>query len=108
MSVFAAVMTGKGTGAIATIQLYGDTAKAILEKIFKPAVEFKVGKIYVGKITDCDQTIDQVTIGCEGQTPSPSTVTAIRSSSNRLCNCSSNMGVELLTAEQLLCKTLAR
>ena len=34
MSVFAAVMTGKGTGAIATIQLYGDSAADILKQIF--------------------------------------------------------------------------
>jgi len=105
MSIFAAVMTGKGTGAIATIQVYGDNAKVILEKIFKPSVEFIVGKIYVGKITDVDQTIDQVTIGCE----KPDTFTI---------NCHGNpliveqimrllreQGVELLTAEQMLCKT---
>ena len=34
MSLFAAVMTGKGTGAISTIQLFGKSAKGVLKKIF--------------------------------------------------------------------------
>jgi len=70
MSTFAAVMTGKGTGAIATVQIFGDTARDILEEIFKPAasrrLKFKTGNILLGTITDGDETIDQVTIGCEG------------------------------------------
>jgi hypothetical protein len=37
MSVFAAVMTGKGTGAISTIEVFGDTAEAVTKKIFNPA-----------------------------------------------------------------------
>ncbi len=69
MSTFAAAMTGKGTGAIATIQLFGDTSEAVIKKIFKPAgtspPQFKAGKILLGTISDGDETIDQVTIGCE-------------------------------------------
>jgi len=69
MAVFAAVMTGKGTGAISTIQLFGDSAEAIIKKIFKPTgtrqAEFKTGKILLGTINEAGETIDQVTIGCE-------------------------------------------
>jgi len=107
MSAFAAVMTGKGTGAIATIQIYGDSAKTILEKIFRPAVELKVGKIHVGTITDGNQTIDQVTIGCEGRD-----TFAINCHGNpliveRIMQLLKQQGVELLTAEQMLCKISA-
>jgi tRNA modification GTPase len=69
MSTFAAVMTGKGTGAISTIQLFGDSAEALIRKIFKstvgkPAI-FEPGKILLGQITNGARTIDQVVIGCE-------------------------------------------
>ena len=37
MGIFAAMMTGKGTGAIATIGLVGNKIPALLKKIFKPA-----------------------------------------------------------------------
>ncbi len=66
---FAAVITGTGTGAIATIQIIGDSAQAILMKVFKPAgtksASFKTGHILLGDIIDGEKTIDQVTIGCE-------------------------------------------
>jgi tRNA modification GTPase len=69
MGTFAAVMTGKGTGAISTIQIFGDSAGDVVGKIFEPAgkgrAEFKTKKILLGKISDGDKTIDQVTIGCE-------------------------------------------
>ena len=105
MSSFAAVMTGRGTGAIATIQICGDSAKGILEKIFKPPAELKVGKIHVGTITDSNQPIDQVTIGCEGNN-----TYAINCHGNpliveRLMQLLQQQGVELITAEQMLCKT---
>ena len=111
MSVFAAVMTGKGTGAIATIQLYGDSAADILKQIFtlqgqKPA-EFSTGKILLGTIAAGSETIDQVTIGCEDNN-----TYAINCHGNpliveRLMQLLRQQGVELLTAEQLLCKTSA-
>jgi tRNA modification GTPase len=111
MSTFAAVMTGKGTGAIATIQLYGDSAADILKQILPPQpqkpVEFATGKILLATIQSGDKTIDQVTIGCEGN-------------NSYAINCHGNpliveeimqllrqYGVELLTAEQLLSKISA-
>lgn len=111
MAVFAAVMTGKGTGAIATIQVFGDSAHVVLEKIFKPIAakppQFSTGKILLGTVNDGAETIDQVTIGCEA-------------ADNFVINCHGNplivemimrllqrCGAELVTAEQLLAKTLA-
>ena len=68
MTVYAAVTTGKGTGAISTIQVFGEESRAIIKKIFKPAgtkpAEFKTGQILLGTITDGNETIDQVIIGC--------------------------------------------
>jgi len=70
MSTFAAVMTAAGTGAISTIQLFGDGAQTVLQKIFKPtsgrAAVFEPGKILLGHIYKGSETIDQVVIGCEG------------------------------------------
>jgi tRNA modification GTPase len=105
MSVFAAVMTGKGTGAIATIQVYGDSAKSVIEKIFKPPVELKVGKIHIGTITDGNQTIDQATIGCEG----PDTF-AVNCHGNpliaeQIMQLLQKHKVKLLTAKQMIAMT---
>ena len=108
MNTFAAVMTGKGTGAISTVQVFGDSAEAVIKKIFTPAAaktaEFKTGEILLGKILDGDQTIDQVTLGCEGQNNfaihchgNPLIVAEIMKMLQRC-------GVTLLTAEQLLTK----
>jgi tRNA modification GTPase len=108
MSAFAAVTTGKGTGAISTIQVFGDSAETIIKKIFSPAGKtpavFKPGKILLGTISDGTETIDQVTIGCEGP-------------GNFAINCHGNPlivaclmqllqrnGAALLTAEKLLTK----
>jgi tRNA modification GTPase len=111
MSVFAAVMTGKGTGAIATIQLYGDSAADILKQILptqpQKYVEFTTGKILLAVIKSGDKTIDQVIIGCEGNN-----TYAINCHGNpliveELMQLLRQYGVELLTAEQLLCKTSA-
>lgn len=111
MNVFAAVITGKGTGAIATIQLYGDSAANILNQIFtiqnqKPA-EFTTGNILLGIIKSGDKIIDQVTIGCEGNN-----TYAINCHGNPLIveeimQLLRQYGIELLTAEQLLRKTSA-
>jgi len=71
MNTFAAVMTGKGVGAIATVQIFGESAQKLLEKIFvlvgKGPAEFKTGRVLLGTIVDGTETIDQVTIGCEGE-----------------------------------------
>jgi tRNA modification GTPase len=112
MSVFAAVMTGKGTAAISTIQVFGGAAEAVIKKIFKPAgvkpSEFKTGKILLGTIIDLlrRETIDQVTIGCEG----PEAI-AIHCHGNPLIvemimQLLQRNGVILLTAEELLAKIL--
>ncbi|MBC8470580.1 MAG: hypothetical protein H8D56_14000, partial [Planctomycetes bacterium] len=52
MNTFAAVMTGKGAGAISTVQVFGDSAETVVKKIFTPAAamqtEFKTGEILLG------------------------------------------------------------
>ena len=104
-------MTGKGTGAISTVQVFGDSAEEVVKNIFTPAAamqaEFKTGKILLGKILDGDQTIDQVTLGCEGQNNF-----AIHCHGNPLIVADimqilQRCGVTLLTAEQLLAKILS-
>jgi tRNA modification GTPase len=111
MAAFAAVMTGKGTGAISTIQVFGNTAEAVIKKIFKPAPDipatFQTGKILLGTIVDVTETIDHVTIGCEG----PDTF-AIHCHGNPLIvemimQLLGKQGVTLLTADRLLTKILA-
>ena len=101
-------MTGKGTGAIATIQLYGDSAADILKQIFTPQTpkpaEFTTGKILLGTIAAGSETIDQVTIGCEDNN-----TYAINCHGNpliveQIMQLLRQQGVELLTAEQLLAK----
>lgn len=70
MSACAAVMTGRGAGAIATIQLAGDGAERTLKRVFQPGndnpLELTAGRILLGHIIDGDEIVDQVTIGCEG------------------------------------------
>ena len=110
-NVFVAVMTGKGTGAIATVQLFGDSAETIIKKIFKLAtakpLTLKTSEILLGTICNDTTTIDQVTIGCEGP-------------HNFAINCHGNPlivemimkllakeAVKPVTAEQLLAKILS-
>ena len=111
MDCFAAVMTGKGTGAISTIQVFGDKTEIVLQKVFKPAgtklFKFKTGEIHLGTICDGDEVIDQVTIGCEG----PDTF-AINCHGNPLIvemimKLLGQQGANLVTAEQLLTKILS-
>ena len=111
MAAFAAVMTGKGTGAISTIHVFGDTAEAVIKKIFKPApdipVTYQTGKILLGTIVDAEETVDEVVIGCEG----PETF-AIHCHGNPLINemimqLLGKQGAELLTTDQLLTKILS-
>ncbi len=111
MDTYASVMTGKGVGAISTIQVVGGNAGTVIEKIFIPAnnkpLDLKSGKILFGTISDGTKTIDQVTIGCEGV-------------NNFAVNCHGNplivadimqllqtYGAKLLIAEELLAKTLS-
>jgi tRNA modification GTPase len=111
MAAFAAVMTGKGTGAISTVQLFGDTAETIIKKIFKSVGKehpiLQPGKILLGTIVDAQETIDHVTIGCEG----PETF-AIHCHGNPLIvemimQLLRKQGVTLMTADRLLSKILA-
>jgi len=111
MNTFAAVMTGKGTGAISTVQIFGDSAEAVIKKVFNPAglkpAEFKTGEIHLGSICDGAEVIDQVTIGCEG----PDTF-AINCHGNPLIveiimQLLQQHGANLVTARQLLTKTLS-
>jgi tRNA modification GTPase len=71
IETIAAVTTGKGTGAIATIELFGKGAAAVLKKIFygvgEKSPEFGVGRILIGSIKKGKEIIDYVTIGCEGE-----------------------------------------
>lgn len=111
MCIVAAVITGKGTGAIATIQIYGDSAADILKQIFVPQTqkmsEYTTGQILLGTIANGNETIDQVTIGCEGPG-----IFAINCHGNpliveRIMQLLQQKGVQLLTAEQMLCKISA-
>jgi len=69
MAICAAVMTGPGAGAIATVGLFGESAPAVLKAVFKPigagGADFEAGRIVLGHVVDGAETIDQVTVGCE-------------------------------------------
>ena len=69
MNTHAALMTGKGAGAISTIQIFGDCARTVLQEIFKPAgtkpARFETGEILLGTICDDAEVVDQITLGCE-------------------------------------------
>lgn len=104
-------MTGKGTGAISTVQVFGDSAEAVVKKIFKPVgtkpVKFNAGEILLGIITDGNETIDQVTIGCE-----QANSVAINCHGNPLIVADimqllQRRGATLLTAEALLTKIIS-
>ena len=69
MGTWAAAMTGKGTGAIATVQVLGDGAVQIVSHIFRPAgpspAHLTPGCIALGAVADGQQILDQVVVGCE-------------------------------------------
>jgi tRNA modification GTPase len=111
MTIHVALMTGKGAGAISTIQVFGDGAQAVLKKIFKPAgtkpAKLRTGEILIGTICDDTKVIDQVTLGCEGQD-----TFAIHCHGNPLIveiimQLLGKHGASLVTTEQLLARTLA-
>jgi tRNA modification GTPase len=110
MSIFAAVMTGMGTGALSTIQVFGDAAEGLIKQLYTPVgtdpVKFEAGRILLGTIRNGNEIIDQVTIGCEG----PETF-AIHCHGNpllveRIMQLLQRCGATLLTAEQLLVSIL--
>lgn len=70
MSTYAAVLTGQGTSAIATIGILGPEALAILKRCFRPSSNRQTsqgpGAIRLGMLVDQqDQVIDQVIVGHE-------------------------------------------
>jgi len=104
-------MTGRGVGAISTVEVFGDSAQAVIRELFRPAragtTNFETGRILIGTITDGTEVIDQVTIGCEG----PENF-AIHCHGNPLIvemimELLRKHGAHLVTAEQLLGETLA-
>jgi tRNA modification GTPase len=110
MGTFAAVMTGKGTGAISTIQVVGDSAEALINKVFEPRYNrpttLRPGKILLGQIANGDETIDEVVIGCE-----TTHSFAINCHGNPLIVADimkllARNGVTLLTRQELLAKML--
>ncbi len=111
MGAFAAVMTGSGAGAIATIQLNGDSAQAVLLEVFHSSGQrppaFEARRILLGHIVDGADVIDQVTVGCEGPH-----AFAIHCHGNpliveRIMKLLQGRGVELLDAESLLAKMVS-
>jgi len=111
MDVIAAVMTGQGMGAIATVQLFGDSAEAVLRKVFQRKgdrpFEPAHGRIMLGCVHDDGEIIDEVTIGCEG----PCTF-AIHCHGNpliiqRVMELLQRHGVQSVPAEQLLARIFA-
>ncbi len=111
MDTVAALMTGPGAGAIATIQLFGESAEAVVSDVFRSSVEkphaFEVGHILLGHIVDGTDTVDQVTVGCEG----PQTF-AIHCHGNpliveRIMKLLQGRGAELVDAQVLLTRMLS-
>jgi len=101
-------MTGSGAGAIATIQLLGESAQAVLSDVFRPSgqgrLHFETRRIQLGHIVDSAGIIDQVTVGCEGPY-----AFAIHCHGNpliveRIMKLLQGRGVELLAAESLLAR----
>jgi tRNA modification GTPase len=70
MGTWASVMTGKGTGAIATIQVFGRQASDIVRHCFQPSTpgpfDLVPGRVLLGSLVDGDQPLDEVLVGCEG------------------------------------------
>lgn len=111
MGLCAAVMTGPGVGAIATLGLFGESAPAVLEAVFRPIgagiADFGVGRIVLGHIVDDAEAIDHVTVGCEA-----AHAFAIHCHGNPLIveaimKLLQHHGVELLPAQQLQARMLA-
>ncbi|HUV65480.1 MAG TPA: GTPase [Sedimentisphaerales bacterium] len=110
MSLFAAAMTGLGTGAISTVQVFGDSAETLLKQIFRAQgtnpPTLTTGNILLGTICEGNRVIDQVTLGCEG----PATF-AIHCHGNPLIvemimQLLQRRGATLLTPEQFLARLL--
>ena len=109
MGALAAVMTGKGFGAIASVHVVGSSAESILQKIFSSAggrkCAFETGRILLGDIVDGGEVIDQVIVCCEKRNSF-----AINCHGNPLIvemiiELASRHGAEVVTAEKLIAET---
>jgi len=110
MAPIAAVTPGGGAGAIARIHRFGESAETVLRAIFRRtdhgAFSLTTGRILLGDIFAGDQTIDQVTVGCEG----PGEF-AIHCHGNplivgKIMDLLRHRGVEPVRAEQFLARVL--
>ncbi len=111
MSIYAAVMTGQGMGAIATVQLFGDSAPDVLQKVFRrkggKPFDMAEGRVLLGDVVEDGEILDEVTVGCEGPG-----VFAIHCHGNpllveRIIGLLQREGVEVIPAERLLARILA-
>lgn len=111
MTTYAALLTGRGAGAISTVGVFGHSAEAVIREIFRPAGAkpgcLETGQILLGTITDKEREIDKVTLGCEG----PGNF-AIHCHGNPLIvemimELLRKHGAQLVSAERLLAETLA-
>jgi tRNA modification GTPase len=111
VAIFAAVMTGQGMGAIATIQVLGDSAEVVLRTVFRrkgnKPFEVVAGRVLLGDVVDDGEMIDEVTLGCEG----PRTFT-IHCHGNpliveRIMELLRKQGVQAVPPEQLLARVFA-
>jgi tRNA modification GTPase len=111
MSVVAAVMTGPGMGAIATVQLCGAAAEDVLQEVFRRKgdrpFDLKDGRVLFGCIVDEGENVDEVTLGGEG----PQTF-ALHCHGNplivaRIMELLRRQGVRIVPAEQLLARIWA-
>lgn len=110
MAPIAAVMTGGGTGAIATIQLFGESSETVLRAIFRRAdrraFSLTMGRIFLGEIVEGDQTIDQVTVGCEGPGEFAIHCHGNPLIAGKIMDLFRHRGVEPVRAEQFLARIL--
>lgn len=111
MTAYAAVMTAKATGPIATIQISGNSAEKIIKKIFVPdsqkTLKLKPGKILVGTIKKQNTIIDHVAIACLNEKNF-----AIHPHGNpiiveKIVKLLKSNKAKIISAEQLLTKTLS-
>jgi tRNA modification GTPase len=111
MNVCAAVMTGQGPGAIATIQLCGDGVPAVLRTLLRPKGGQPFvpaqGRVILGDMIDRGAILDEVAIGCE----SPHFL-ALHCHGNplivqRIMEVLQEQGVQAVPPEQMLVRMLA-
>jgi hypothetical protein len=101
MACRAAIMSGKGIGALATVLITGDQTLDLLGKLIPDQQIPGLGQIKLVTLQDQETTIDQVTLACE--TP---TTYAIHSHGNpliveQIAELLCTAGAELVTPEAL-------